>query len=306
MRSFYMFLLLALGLRYAAHAQQPFLKYGLKVKVATLSNGRFQEFFTNDSLRRIGSVVYDTRLRRIAYLLPPDSLIGHAKPDITSRWMSPDALSEKFMYVSPYVFVENNPIRYMDPDGRELVDPSGKHVQVTYRKDGTLGFSGNATSAIRTIANSMNTTKDGRSQLHNLTGSSVKVKLNLDNKIVEMVTTYINGETIQGNSNAKDNYGKIVNSDGTYGIKEASITVHKGSIEKNITEGSGSKLEGLTMEQAIGAVASHEAVHGTDKGEINKDLKYEQNHGGNPRPASQREGKPNNIEQRAIDQSKAQ
>ena len=97
MRYFYPFLLLALGLGRAAHAQQPFLKYGVTVKVATLSNGRFQEFFTNDSLRRIGSVVYDTRLRRVAYLLPPDSLIGHAKPDVTSRWFSPDPLAEKYM-----------------------------------------------------------------------------------------------------------------------------------------------------------------------------------------------------------------
>lgn len=124
MRYFYpLLLLLTLGLSRAAYAQQPFLKYGVKVKVATLSNGRFQEFFTNDSLRRIGSVVYDTRLHRVAYLLPPDSLIGHAKPDITSRWMSPDPLAEKEMYSSPYVFVDNNPIRYSDPDGRIKIDP---------------------------------------------------------------------------------------------------------------------------------------------------------------------------------------
>lgn len=53
-------------------SQQPFERYGLKVKVVTLSNGRFQKFFSNDSLRRIGSVAYGTRLRHVAYLLPPD------------------------------------------------------------------------------------------------------------------------------------------------------------------------------------------------------------------------------------------
>jgi hypothetical protein len=122
MRYFYAFLLLGLGLGRSAHAQQPFLKYGVTVKVATLSNGRFPEFFTNDSLRRIGSVVYDTRLRRVAYLLPPDSLVGHAKPDITSRWISPDPLAEKDNFISPYAFARNNAIRYNDPDGREVAD----------------------------------------------------------------------------------------------------------------------------------------------------------------------------------------
>jgi|GEM_PF-2915211 len=129
MRYFYaLSLLLALGLGRSVHAQQPFLKYGVTVKVATLSNGRFQEFFTNDSLRRIGSVVYDTRLHRVAYLLPPDSLVGHAKPDITSRWISPDPLAEKFMYSTPYAFADNNPIRYNDPDGREFTEGAQKLV----------------------------------------------------------------------------------------------------------------------------------------------------------------------------------
>lgn len=138
MRLIYAFLLLlGLGLGSTVHAQQPFLKYGVTVKVATLSNGRFQEFFTNDSLRRIGSVVYDTRLHRVAYLLPPDSLVGHAKPDITSRWISPDPLAEKDNFISPYAFARDNAIRYNDPDGREVVDgpgdpPKPKTVMVFY------------------------------------------------------------------------------------------------------------------------------------------------------------------------------
>ena len=77
---------------FSTHAQQPFERFGLKVKVATLSNGRYPEFFANDSLRRIGSVVYNTRLRRIAYLLPGDSLVGRPRPEVTSRWFSPDPL----------------------------------------------------------------------------------------------------------------------------------------------------------------------------------------------------------------------
>lgn len=306
MRYFYVLLLLLLGLSHLAHAQQPFLKYGVRVKVATLSNGRFEEFFTNDSLRRIGSVVYNTRLRRVAYLLPPDSLVGHAKPDITSRWVSPDPLAEKFMYITPYAYGINNPVRYMDPDGREIVDAKGNHVQVTYNKNGTLGFSRNATTDVRRIANALNGTAQGRTSLGNLTGSKVKVHLDISEKA--NVYTDKDGEhrvagtTIQGNQDSKDNYGKVVNADGTYGIKEATIVIFEGTLKGNVQEGSGSEHEGLTLNEAVGAVASHEIVHATNKKEINADLQSEQK--GKARSTEQREKEPERVEQRVIQQSR--
>jgi hypothetical protein len=40
MRPFYTVLLLALGLGYSAHAQQPFERFGLKIKVCTLAKQR--------------------------------------------------------------------------------------------------------------------------------------------------------------------------------------------------------------------------------------------------------------------------
>lgn len=67
----------------------------------------------------------------------------------------------------------------------------------------------------------------------------------------------------------------------------------------------GSKLEGLSTTQAIGAVATHENVHGADKSEINKDLKYEV--AANPGSKSGRPGKedkPNQAEQKIIDAEK--
>ncbi len=140
-------LTLFFGLAPALYAQQPFERFGVKVKVLTLSNGRYQEFFTNDSLRRIGSVVYDTRLRKIAYLLPPDSLIGRIRSEVTSRWVSPDPLAEKMMYITPYAYGLNNPVRFFDPDGRfpytfhiRAFAPTGAFKPTSFHDDGR-GFS---------------------------------------------------------------------------------------------------------------------------------------------------------------------
>lgn len=127
--SYLLVLLLALGLPLAVCAQQPFEQFGVKVKILTLSNGRYPEFFDNDSLRRIGTVVYDTRLERVAYLLPPDSLVGRLESDITARWMAVDPLAEEDAHISPYVFARNNALLYTDPDGRKVVYAQGVSAQ---------------------------------------------------------------------------------------------------------------------------------------------------------------------------------
>ena len=53
----------------------------------------------NDSLRKVGSVVYNRRLRKIARLLPLDTLRYHT-PDITGQWLSLDPFAEKYPEVS--------------------------------------------------------------------------------------------------------------------------------------------------------------------------------------------------------------
>lgn len=118
-------LLFALGFTSAAYAQQPFESLGVKVEVLTLSNGKYPEFFPNDSLRRIGSVVYNTRLKRVTQLLPADSLVNKPNPEVSSRWFSPDPLAAKFTHLSPYNFVDNNPVNNTDPDGRDIIYKQG-------------------------------------------------------------------------------------------------------------------------------------------------------------------------------------
>jgi hypothetical protein len=100
-------------------AQQPFEEYGYKVKVATLSKGKYVEFFDQDTLVEIGSVVLNTNNGQIVYFVTYDTAYSEAtlQPEVISRWLSPDPLaSERYDY-SPYNFVRNNPIIFIDPTG---------------------------------------------------------------------------------------------------------------------------------------------------------------------------------------------
>lgn len=97
----------------------PFKEYGYTPKILTLSNGKYKEFFT-DSIIQIGSFVYNRDSRQVTGVkIIEETGLSEAtlKPDISSRWMSPDPLSDEFPDWSPYNFVENNPIRFIDPLG---------------------------------------------------------------------------------------------------------------------------------------------------------------------------------------------
>ncbi|MCQ2185341.1 MAG: hypothetical protein MJY92_01270 [Bacteroidales bacterium] len=37
-----------------------------------------------------------------------------------ARWNSPDPMAEKYYYLSPYAFCNNNPVIFVDPDGKVI------------------------------------------------------------------------------------------------------------------------------------------------------------------------------------------
>jgi hypothetical protein len=104
-------------------AQNPFEELGVKCEMLTLSKGKFCEFFHNDTIVRIGSVIFNTVTNEVVDLVVIDSTNQNdlrIQPYITSRWMSPDPLAEKYWEWSPYNYCADNPIVYLDPNGEEI------------------------------------------------------------------------------------------------------------------------------------------------------------------------------------------
>jgi hypothetical protein len=139
---------------------QPFEELGIKVKVLTLSNGKYQESFPNDTLLPIGSVLLNRVTGEIVSIVVKDSIEDEysLQPEAVSRWLSPDPLAAKYPNWSPYTAFLNNPVLFVDPDGREVIisykqGEETKSYTYTYQKDrafedGTPDFLKNTVSAL--------------------------------------------------------------------------------------------------------------------------------------------------------------
>lgn len=135
MRKLRFFLGVALMLSYQLiNAQDIFKQHGFDKNPLTLSNGRYNEFFNNEDTVQIGTVLLNSHTNEIIAFVDEDTAKTAYLAELSSRWLSIDPLAAKYPQFSPYVYVTNNPIIKMDPDGREgviVVDKTNHILTVT-------------------------------------------------------------------------------------------------------------------------------------------------------------------------------
>lgn len=125
MKTLFIFLITMCCFVCSIQAQKPFTELGLdnEVEVITLSNGRYIEHVENDTLRQIGSVMFNMNTNKIEYFIPEDDLekvrIANRDREV-SRFMAVDPLSAKYAYYSPYQFSGNRVIDAVELEGLEL------------------------------------------------------------------------------------------------------------------------------------------------------------------------------------------
>lgn len=117
-------------------AGNPFKKFGYTPKIHTLSKGKYLEFHDLDSIVKIGSFSYHVKNKNITGYSQQETKYSEAtlRPEIISRWFSPDPLSDEFPSWSPYNFVENSPLRMVDPTGlapEDIINIDIKNKKIT-------------------------------------------------------------------------------------------------------------------------------------------------------------------------------
>ena len=124
----------------SVQAQDIFKEHGFNKELLTLSKGKYDEVFTNKEIVQIGSVLLNTKTNKIVEFLDEETDDVSFVAEHSSRWLSPDPLAEKYYSISPYVFCLNNPIKYVDPDGKKVVFASGVSEQFKQHFANTVQF----------------------------------------------------------------------------------------------------------------------------------------------------------------------
>jgi len=169
------------------HAQSIFKKYGFNKAPLTLSEGMYKEFFNNDEVVQIGTVLLNTKTNKVVAFVEEYTVKTSYLAEFSSRWLSIDPLAAKYPQFSPYVFCMNNPILFVDPDGKEVVATSPAAMQMilnTLSNEDRSYVQFNDNGHInRNVLNSANSSSGNFQALLKLANDKTVFEVNVDNKI---------------------------------------------------------------------------------------------------------------------------
>ena len=125
--------LVTLSLQAQKSEGNPFARLGYQADVFTFSENK--EFHDQEVVVEIGDVLYDTKTKEVVgFVMERDTLI-ELRPELQSISIDPHA--EKYYSITPYAYCMNNPVRFVDPNGRDVWEINQQGEIVKRIKDTT-------------------------------------------------------------------------------------------------------------------------------------------------------------------------
>lgn len=120
------------GIIYKDHTPKGFTNPKLNDnRYITLSNGLFDELHAFKPIEQYSRTLLDAKNKKIKDFVKADTLYNNYPLDPVVFAWAVDPLASKYPHQSPYSTFNNNPIIYIDPDGREgivVTGQPGKHT----------------------------------------------------------------------------------------------------------------------------------------------------------------------------------
>ena len=187
------------------------------------------------------------------------------------RWLSNDPLQAKYAGLSPYNYVANNPIFFVDPSGKEIVDADNKRM-VYLDINGNVQLTKYATMDARRIVNQMESTKIGNELLKEMITVSYPITVVI-NKDPRPTYRSISGDYIHTKEKGSYLVGGVTYPTKTKNNKswaKADIIINEGTIDfvmKNPKEVVKEKVDWSkkSKEYLMGGTVIHEATHSVDQ-----------------------------------------
>lgn len=84
---------------------------------------QFIEIFNPDELSEVKKLEFDLKFGRVKFYDKDNVLLKEEllDPEMIARFLSVDPHAEKYASISPYAYVANNPLIFVDPDGKDII-----------------------------------------------------------------------------------------------------------------------------------------------------------------------------------------
>ena len=109
-----------IGISIGQTGTNPFAKFGYdKHLLYSMSKGEFEEFHDETDIVEIGNVFFNTRTNQIVGFI--DNEEENAAFSSATSALQRDPMAAKYYWITPYAFCANNPIKFIDPTGEDIL-----------------------------------------------------------------------------------------------------------------------------------------------------------------------------------------